>query len=85
MKEQSYTILAEEGIHARPAGFLIKKATEFQSVIQMTCKGKSASMKKLFALLKLGVKKGDTVSVSAEGADEQIALSAIMSLLEEKF
>ncbi|MGN1108828.1 MAG: HPr family phosphocarrier protein [Oscillospiraceae bacterium] len=77
MKTFSYTIKDEIGIHARPAGLLAKKAKEFQSTITIEKDGKSASAAKLMMLMGLGVKCGDTVTVTVEGADEEAAAAAI--------
>ena len=77
MKTFSYTIKDEIGIHARPAGLLAKKAKEFQSTITIEKDGKSASAAKLMMLMGLGVKRGDTVTVTVEGADEEAASAAI--------
>lgn len=77
MKTFSYTITDEIGIHARPAGLLAKKAKEFQSTITIEKDGKSASAAKLMMLMGLGVKCGDTVNVTIEGADEEAAAAAI--------
>ena len=70
MRTFEYTITEEVGIHARPAGLLVKEAKNYDSVIKVTKDGKSAEAKKLMALMGLGVKKGDTVTVSVEGGDE---------------
>lgn len=77
MKTFSYTIKDEIGIHARPAGLLAKKAKEFQSTITIEKDGKSAIAAKLMMLMGLGVKGGDTVTVTVEGADEEAAAAAI--------
>ena len=58
MKEFKYTVTDPEGIHARPAGELVKKAKEFQSKITITKDGKSADVKRLFALMGLAIKQG---------------------------
>ena len=81
MKEFVYTITDPEGIHARPAGILVKEAKSYDSVIKVTKDGKSAEAKKLMALMGLGVKKGDTVTVSVEGGDED----AVAAKMEEFF
>ena len=73
MKSFEYTITDEVGIHARPAGLLVKEVKKYDSVINVTKDGKSAEAKKLMALMGLGVKKGDTVTVSVEGSDEENA------------
>ena len=73
MKEFTCKICDELGIHARPAGILVKKASEFSSDIIMYNGEKSADMKRIFALMSLGVKCGDTVRVTVSGSDEDVA------------
>ena len=81
MRSFEYTITDEVGIHSRPAGILVKEAKSYDSVIKVTKDGKSAEAKKLMALMGLGVKKGDTVTVSVEGGDED----AVAAKMEEFF
>ena len=81
MRSFEYTITDEVGIHARPAGILVKEAKSYDSVIKVTKDGKSAEAKKLMALMGLGVKKGDTVTVSVVGGDED----AVAAKMEEFF
>lgn len=77
MKNFSYTIKDEIGIHARPAGLLAKKAKEFQSVVTLEKDGKPAAATKLMAIMGMGVKCGDTVNVTVEGSDEETAAAAM--------
>ena len=81
MKSFDYVITDEVGIHARPAGLLVNEAKSYDSVIRITKDGKSAEAKKLMALMGLGVKKGDTVTVSVEGGDEE----SVAAKMEEFF
>ena len=83
MKTFSYTITDEVGIHARPAGLLAKKAKEFESVCTIEKGGKSVNITKLMALMGLGVKQGDTVTGTCEGADEDKASEALKAFFEE--
>lgn len=73
MKEFTYKICDELGIHARPAGVLVKKAGEFSSEIIMYKDEKSADAKRIFAVMGLSVKKGDTIRVTVSGDDEEEA------------
>lgn len=82
MKEFTYKICDELGIHARPAGLLVKKASEFSSEIIMYNGDKSADMKRLFALMSLAVKQGDTVRVTVSGSDEDAASVEIEGFLK---
>jgi phosphocarrier protein len=78
MKSFEYTITDEIGIHARPAGILVKEAKNYESKITLkNAAGKEADVRKLMALMALAVKHGETVTISAEGADEDKAISAM--------
>ncbi len=82
MKQFEYTIRDEIGIHARPAGWLAKKAKEYSSTITVTKGEKSAVATKLIALMGMGIKCGDTVTVTVDGADETEAFADIKSFFE---
>lgn len=71
MARFEYTITDEVGIHARPAGMLVKKAKEFGDTITIHCNGKSADATKLMAIMGLGVKKGMQIEVVVEGEHAQ--------------
>lgn len=65
MKQFEYTIQDANGIHARPAGLLVKAAKTLDSAITLeTAAGKSAVATKLMAVMGLGIKQGDTVTVT---------------------
>ena len=73
MKEFIYTITDEIGIHARPAGQLVKTASRFSSDILLECGEKSANAKKILAVMGLGAKQGSDVKVIVNGSDEDTA------------
>ena len=73
MKEFVYKITDEIGIHARPAGLLVKKASEFTSEITIHLGEKEASAKKIFSVMSLGAKCGDEIKVTIYGDDEDKA------------
>ncbi len=83
MREIRYVITDPEGIHARPAGLLVKKANEYESAITIETGGKSADAKRIFALMALGAKQGAELGIRIEGADEDAAASAIEQFLKE--
>lgn len=70
MKTFTYTIKDESGIHARPAGLLAKKAKEFESTVVVEKNEKAVNAEKLMAVMGMGIKCGETVTVTVEGADE---------------
>ena len=83
MKEFTYTITDPVGIHARPAGMLAKKAAEFKSTVTVIKGEKKADTRRLMALMGLGIKCGETITVQAEGEDEQAAADGIKTFLTE--
>lgn len=83
MKQFSYTITDELGIHARPAGLLVKKATGFQSTVSADNGIKKGDVKKILSLMMMAVKQGQTVTFTIEGEDEEEAAAAIEAFLKE--
>lgn len=83
MKQFTYTITDPVGIHARPAGLLAKAAKAYQSVITLQKGEKSANVTRLMAVMGLGVKCGDTVTVSADGADEDTAIAEMETFFQQ--
>ena len=84
MKQFTYVIQDPLGIHARPAGALVKAAKPFADTAIQVVKGdKSVKATQLMKLMGLGVKGGDTVTVTAEGPDEDSAISAMEQLFKE--
>ena len=77
MKTFSYTITDEVGIHARPAGMLVNAAKSTGCKVTLEKNGKSADACKLFSVMSLGVKCGDTVSVRVEGENEENGATAL--------
>lgn len=83
MKEFSYTITDEQGIHARPAGLFVKLAAGFTSTITIGKDGKEVDAKRILGVMSLGAKKGSEVVIKAEGEDENAAVEALSSFLKE--
>lgn len=77
MKKQEYRIVAETGIHARPATLLVQTASKFQSDITLEYKGKSVNLKSIMGVMSLGVGQGADVVITIEGNDEEEAVKAI--------
>lgn len=71
MKTFDYTIKDALGVHARPAGLLVKAVKALDSKVTIEKDGKSADASKLFAVMGLGIKNADTVRISVDGGDEE--------------
>ena len=84
MKKFEYTINDPVGIHARPAGMLAKAAKALDSTVTIvTATGSSATASKLMALMGLGVKQGDTISVLIEGDGEEDDAAAMEQFFKD--
>lgn len=84
MKTFQYVVKDELGIHARPAGVLAKEAKNFSSKIEIKAGEKAAEATRIMAVMALGVKKGQSVTITAEGADEADAIAAMKKFFEEQ-
>ena len=82
MKNFTYTITDPLGVHARPAGMLTKEAKKYASVCTLTKDGKSSKLTQLMMLMSLLIKQGDTVTVTAEGPDEDAAITGLKAFFE---
>ena len=72
-----FTVKDPVGLHARPAGRLVKEAARFASRIVLEANGKSVEATRLLALMGLRIKSGETVKVSVEGEDEVVCAEAM--------
>ena len=83
MKQFTYVITDEIGLHARPAGLLVKEAKKYESTITLACNGKRADATKLMAVMGMGVKHQDSVEVTVEGSDEDAAFEEMQKFFQE--
>lgn len=83
MEQFTYTIKDELGVHARPAGLLVKLAKKYASKVTLEKNGKTCDMRKLMAVMSLGIKQGETITVTVEGEDETVAAEEIAAFLNE--
>lgn len=82
MESVKYKVKDENGIHARPAGVIVKKAKELSSEIKIRHGEKVADCTKLFALMQLGIKCGDEIEITAEGDNAKKDISEIIDTME---
>ena len=83
MKGFTYTITDAEGIHARPAGLLVKEANQFSSSVKISKGGNPVDAKRIFAVMGLGAKQGETVTITVDGADEEEAAAKLEEFLKK--
>ena len=85
MYTQEITVKNEVGLHARPATYFIQKANEFKSGIWVEKEERRVNAKSLLGVLSLGITKGSSIVISAEGPDEEEAVNALCALIESNF
>jgi phosphocarrier protein HPr len=79
--EQSFLIISEYGVHARPATRLVNLAMSFNSDISLTALGKTVNLKSIMGLMSLGIYKGEIVKISVTGSDAEKAIVALSDFM----
>lgn len=82
MKEKSYIIVDEMGLHARPASLLVNEAVKFDSDIQLIAKETKVNLKSIMMVMSLGLVKGESFKIQIDGVDEEVALESINNIIE---
>ena len=85
MITRSVTIQNSVGLHARPATFFIQKANSYKCSIWVEKEDCRVNAKSLLGVLSLGVSKGTTITLIADGTDEADAIDGLVSLVNEGF
>ena len=82
MRTFTYKITEELGIHARPAGILVKTAKTLDSEITISLGNKSTAATKLMSLMGMGIKFGDTITVTINGGNEEASEKEMKAFFE---
>ena len=83
MKEFKHVIADPMGLHARPAGLLVKAAAGYASTITITAPNGKADAKRIMAIMRLAAKAGNELTVTCEGADEEAAAAGLQAFMAE--
>ena len=83
MKEFVHVINDPLGLHARPAGMLVKACAGYASSVTITAPTGKADAKRLMAVMRLAAKQGMELTVTCEGADEEAAAAGLQAFLKE--
>lgn len=75
--EKIFTITDETGLHARPATVLVNTASKYSAEITLTYRDKKVNLKSIMGVMSLGIQQGAEITISAEGADAEEAISAL--------
>lgn len=85
MYSKEVQVTNQVGLYARPATFFIQKANEFKSTILVEKEERRVNAKSLLGILSLGITKGTTINLIADGPDEEEAVSALVELITSNF
>jgi phosphocarrier protein len=85
MYSKEVVVQNQIGLHARPATFFIQKANEFKATIWVEKDSRKMSAKSLLGVLSLGITRGTSITLSAEGSDEEEAVNALVALINSNF
>lgn len=85
MLKKDVTIINNIGLHARPATFFIQKANSYKSSVWIEKDDRKVNAKSLLGVLSLGIAKGMTVTLIADGADEDSAINGLVELVLKGF
>lgn len=84
MEKREFHIVAETGIHARPATLLVQAASKFNSDINLEYNGKLVNLKSIMGVMSLGVGQGADVTITADGDDAKEAIEAIADTMKKE-
>lgn len=84
MEKKEFHVIAETGIHARPATLLVQAASKFSSDVNLEYNGKTVNLKSIMGVMSLGVGQNADVTITAEGADEAEAIAAIAEAMTKE-
>ena len=85
MYSKEVQVTNQVGLYARPATFFIQKANEFKSGIWVEKEDRRVNAKSLLGVLSLGIVKGTTITLIADGSDEKEAVNALVELVKDNF
>ncbi|QNG61527.1 phosphocarrier protein HPr [Metabacillus idriensis] len=77
MEQKSFKITSDSGIHARPATSLVNAVNSFTADVNLEANGRTVNLKSIMGVMSLGISKGTTIVVTAEGSDEKDAIEAV--------
>ena len=81
MTKKNVEIKLQNGLEARPVAMLVQVASKYDSVVHLESAGKKVNAKSIMGMMSLGLNTGETVTVMAEGADEEVAVTEIEKYL----
>ncbi len=84
MAEQTFTVTADTGIHARPATVLVQAASKFDADVNLEYNGKTVNLKSIMGVMSLGIPKGSQIKIVAAGSDAEEAVAGLAETLKNE-
>lgn len=81
MVEKTVEVLLESGLQARPAAQFVQQANRYSSDLFLEKDGKKINAKSIMGLMSLAITQGETVTIIADGPDEEVALNDLVSFI----
>jgi phosphocarrier protein len=84
MAEKQFTVVADSGIHARPATTLVQAASKFDADVNLEYNGKTVNLKSIMGVMSLGIPQGSQIKIIASGGDADEAIAGIEQTLKNE-
>ncbi|WP_396587398.1 HPr family phosphocarrier protein [Bermanella sp. R86510] len=85
MLEQPITIINKLGLHARAAAKLVSTCSPYQCKVKLCYNGKEVDAKSIMSVMMLAASQGCEIQIKADGADEEAAIKALVTLINNRF
>ena len=85
VSERRVTVINELGLHARPAAEFVKLASRFESDIRLAKDGDAVNGKSIMGVMTLAAECGAELTLRADGADADAAVTALEELVANEF
>ncbi|WP_100331305.1 phosphocarrier protein HPr [Bacillus xiapuensis] len=84
MAEKQFNVVADTGIHARPATILVQTASKFNADISLEYNGKTVNLKSIMGVMSLGIPKNAVIKITAEGSEADQAMAALEETMKNE-
>lgn len=84
MAEKQFTVVADSGIHARPATTLVQAAGKFDADVNLEYNGKTVNLKSIMGVMSLGIPKDAVIKITAEGSDADDAVASLTETMKKE-
>jgi len=84
MTEQKVEVALKSGLQARQAALFVQEANRYQSDVYLQKDEKKVNAKSIMGIMSLAISKGSNVVISAEGSDEEQAVSGLIEMIQKE-